>query len=196
MRTITVSGVVTSITEIIVAAPTSNNAPADGSQQSESDGGSVPAGAIAGGVVGGIAGLALVAGGIFFFMRRRKANDDKGFEDESKNAPKRNPTTSSRSGLLRHQSVKESINAPPPAYRQGSSHGQESTHSDQAVSPTSERERRNSRPLFYDQRLNPSALMGLENGSHTSIATIEDNRDYTRTLNVRLRQDDPFGDAN
>ncbi|KKY23359.1 putative wsc4-like protein [Diplodia seriata] len=52
-----------------------------------------------------------------------------------------------------------------------------------AMTPNSER--RNSRPLFYDQRLNPQPFMNLDNGSHGSIVSIEDNRDYTRTLNVR-----------
>lgn len=46
-------------------------------------------------------------------------------------------------------------------------------------------ERRHSRPLFYDQRLNPSALMDNDNNSRASIVTMQDNRDYTRTLNVR-----------
>ena len=46
-------------------------------------------------------------------------------------------------------------------------------------------ERRNSRPLIFDQRLNPNALMMEQgNGSRLSVVTMPDNRDYTRTLNV------------
>jgi LPXTG-motif cell wall-anchored protein len=43
-----------------------------GHQSSDSDNSSTPTGAIAGGVVGGVAGLALIGGLIFFFLRRRR----------------------------------------------------------------------------------------------------------------------------
>ena len=62
-------------------------------------------------------------------------------------------------------------------------HGSEST----APIPTSpDGSRRNSRPLVYDQRLNPAALMQHweMNGSRASIGTMQDQRDYSRPLGV------------
>lgn len=46
--------------------------------------------------------------------------------------------------------------------------------------------RRNSRPMVYDQRLNPHAIMqNWElNGSRGSLGTLQDQRDYSRPLNV------------
>jgi len=43
--------------------------------------------------------------------------------------------------------------------------------------------RQNSRPMIYDQRLNPNALMN-HNGSRVSVNTIDDRQDYSRPLNV------------
>lgn len=47
-------------------------------------------------------------------------------------------------------------------------------------------ERRTSRPAVSDQRLNPNAFMQHDDGSRTSVNTMQDNRDYTRTLNVSV----------
>lgn len=49
-----------------------------------------------------------------------------------------------------------------------------------------DRERRSSRPLVYDQRLNPAAIMQNwdHNGSRASVGTLQDQRDYSRPLNV------------
>jgi cell wall integrity and stress response component len=54
--------------------------------------------------------------------------------------------------------------------------------------------RRNSRPLVYDQRLNPVALMEHweHNGSRASIGTMQDQRDYSRPLGVT--NPDPLDD--
>jgi cell wall integrity and stress response component len=45
-------------------------------------------------------------------------------------------------------------------------------------------ERHGSRPMVFDQRLNPNAIMHHDDRSNTSFLSMEDNRDYTRTLNV------------
>jgi len=45
--------------------------------------------------------------------------------------------------------------------------------------------RRNSKLQVYDQRLNPTAFMQHDDGSRSSFVSMQDNRDYTRTLNVR-----------
>jgi cell wall integrity and stress response component len=70
-------------------------------------------------------------------------------------------------------------------------HGSEST----APIPNSpDGDRRNSRPLVYDQRLNPAALMEHweRNGSRASIGTMQDQRDYSRPLGVT--NPDPLDD--
>jgi hypothetical protein len=47
-------------------------------------------------------------------------------------------------------------------------------------------DRRSSRPYIFDQRLNPSAIMTLDNASRGSVASLDDSRDYGRTLNVSV----------
>jgi hypothetical protein len=37
---------------------------------------------------------------------------------------------------------------------------------------------------MYDQRLNPNALMVIDNGSRASLNTLDDHRDYGRMLKV------------
>jgi len=139
-------------------------------------------GAIAGAVVGSVVGLALIGAIVWLLLSRHRRNKET--EDAEATAtnlpPQRNTSTLSKTGLLK---TEKDYHLPPvitTTMHRSSSHGLDTTDS---ISPISER--RNSRPLFYDQRLNPTALMDLDNGSHTSIITIEDNRDYTRTLNVR-----------
>ena len=57
------------------APETSAPAPSSGSSSDSGDSGSsTNVGAIVGGVVGGVVGLALIAGGVFYWMRRRSAN--------------------------------------------------------------------------------------------------------------------------
>lgn len=147
----------------------------------------VSKGAIAGIVVGSVVGIALIGAVVFVLLSRHKRN--KGTDDSEAPAtalpPRRNTSTLSKTGLLKT----EKDPFPPPVVtttNRSSSHGLDTTDS---ISPISER--RNSRPLVYDQRLNPTALMDLDNGSHASIITIEDNRDYTRTLNVRNPDPNP-----
>jgi len=141
---------------------------------------STSGGTIAGAVIGSLLGIALIGALLFWFFFWRKRNDNKPNDTEAAGkAPQRNTSTMSRTGLL---GKSEKPPHPPVATQVKRSSTQALENSD-STSPASDR--RNSRPLFYDQRLNPSALMDLDNGSHTSILTIEDNRDYTRTLNVR-----------
>ncbi|PPJ54973.1 hypothetical protein CBER1_05633 [Cercospora berteroae] len=68
----------TATTTTSPAATTTDAAPAATSTSSDESGGSTPTGAIAGGVVGGLAVLAVIAGGIWFSMRKRKAGRGKG----------------------------------------------------------------------------------------------------------------------
>ncbi|OCK99062.1 uncharacterized protein K441DRAFT_674017 [Cenococcum geophilum 1.58] len=174
VQTITVSGAV--VVQTVTSMPT------DPSQMTQTPKKGVSKGAIAGAVVGSVVGLALIGAVVFLLLSRHKRN--KNAEDSEATAttlpPRRNTSTLSKTGLLKTE--KDSYIPPviTTTVNRSSSHGLDTIDS---ISPISER--RNSRPLFYDQRLNPTALMDLDNGSHTSIITIEDNRDYTRTLNVR-----------
>ena len=158
--------------------------PTDPSQMTQMPKKGVSKGAIAGTVVGSVVGLALIGAVVFLLLSRHKRSKDT--EDSEAPAttlpPRRNTSTLSKTGLLK---TEKDPYIPPviTTTNRSSSHGLDTIDS---ISPISER--RNSRPLFYDQRLNPTALMDLDNGSHTSIITIEDNRDYTRTLNVSSLQ--------
>lgn len=68
------SSSLTTVTKTTSATPTSSSSSSASSAKTESK--KTNTGAIAGGVVGGVAGLALVAAAIFFFMRRRGSDDD------------------------------------------------------------------------------------------------------------------------
>ncbi|KAF2808731.1 uncharacterized protein BDZ99DRAFT_38472 [Mytilinidion resinicola] len=171
VQIVTVSGSV--VTKTVTGMSTQ---PAEIVQKKHSTSG----GAIAGAVIGSLAGLALVGALLFWFFFWRKRQSDKTKDSEAAgNPPQRNTSTMSRTGLL-GKSEKPSY---PPVITNLKRSSTQALDQSASISPASDR--RNSRPLFYDQRLNPSALMDLDNGSHTSILTIEDNRDYTRTLNVR-----------
>ncbi|KAF4544702.1 hypothetical protein BFW01_g8821 [Lasiodiplodia theobromae] len=170
---VTVGGSV--VTQTVTSAPSSED-----SSSSASGGSRVSGGQIAGAVVGGLAGLALIAGGIVFFLMRMRRKQDQASHDAengSPSTPQRNVSTLSRTGLLRSGEKDYTATLPP------INTTRQSSDPSDTITPSSER--RNSRPLFHDQRLNPQPFMNLDNGSHASIVSIEDNRDYTRTLNVR-----------
>ncbi|KAF2001600.1 hypothetical protein P154DRAFT_574948 [Amniculicola lignicola CBS 123094] len=142
-----------------------------------------PTGAIAGGVVGGILGLALIIGAVIFFLRRRRQQQD---EQDAQSGIQRNTSTMSRSGLLGHR---EKPN--PPAITTTLNHNSRIGFDHESVSPVSGSDRRNSRPYIFDQRLNPSAIMAMDNTSRGSVASLDDSRDYGRELNVRNPDPDP-----
>ncbi|OCK81078.1 hypothetical protein K432DRAFT_416276 [Lepidopterella palustris CBS 459.81] len=172
VQTLTISGAV--VTQIVTTMPTSPT------QMQETPKKGSSGGAIAGTVVGSLAGISLI-GALLFWLLFYRHRRNKGAEDSEatpKAAPRRNTSTLSRTGLLK--SEKDPY---PPVVTSVKRNSSNALDNAESISPISER--RNSRPLFYDQRLNPTALMEMDNGSHASIITIEDNRDYTRTLNVR-----------
>lgn len=139
---------------------------------------------IAGSVVGGVVGLLLVMGFVvwLFWFRRRHAGDQfasDGLGGSSRGSPRRTTSMVSKTGLL--STPEKAYHLSAVAGRRGSGFG-----IDIPTSPTAFGEQQNSRPVVCDQRLNPYAvMMELDNGSSLSIGTIQDNRDYTRTLNVR-----------
>lgn len=131
------------------------------------------------GAVAGVGAIAALILWLLFFRRRR--NDDSEDTEKPRISPRRNTSTMSRTGLLKSEKPESAV----PTLTRNSVHGM-----DNLETPISER--RNSRPLFFDSRLNPSALMDHDNGSHASVISMQDNRDYTRTLGVSFQEDSMF----
>ncbi|PSN74620.1 hypothetical protein BS50DRAFT_581417 [Corynespora cassiicola Philippines] len=183
IQVVTESGV--QITKTIIITPSSS--PAQAEEQGGGGGGGGGGGsknntgAIVGGVVGGVVGLAAIIGAIFFFLwRRRRQQQD--IDDDAQSGVQRNVSTLSKAGLLRGE---KSPQYPPPIATSLNSKRASRTLDTESISPVSGSDRRNSRPYVFDQRLNPSAIMTFDNGSRGSFASLEDSRDYGRTLNVR-----------
>ncbi|KAH7061193.1 Wsc4-like protein [Macrophomina phaseolina] len=167
---------------VVTQTVTSSPSLAGAESGTGSGGSSVSGGQIAGAVIGGLAGLALIAAAVVWFLlriRRRQEQQAGDAEGGSTGGvtPQRNVSTLSRTGLLRSGEKDYTATLPP------INTTRQSSDPSDTITPISER--RNSRPLFHDQRLNPQPFLSLDNGSHASIISIEDNRDYTRTLNVR-----------
>lgn len=139
-------------------------------------------GAIVGGVVGGIGILAAVAGGVLFFLWRRRKQQQQSDQGGEGGEPgvQRYASTMSKAGLLRGEKEPQ---FPPPIAT--SFNKRQSRPMDQdSISPISASDRRNS-SFRIDQRLNPSTLFAFDNSSTASVGSLDDSRDYHRTLNVR-----------
>jgi cell wall integrity and stress response component len=138
-------------------------------------------GAIVGGVVGGVAVIGAIIGGILFYLhRRRRQQLEADVDRDGQSGVQRNVSTMSKAGLLR---MEKNPQYPPPIAT--SFNRRTSRHMDaESVSPISGSDRRSSRPYIFDQRLNPSAIMAMDNGSRGSFASLDDSRDYGRELNV------------
>ncbi|PPJ54731.1 hypothetical protein CBER1_06859 [Cercospora berteroae] len=195
MTTISGAVVTQTVTSTPVAAPESN----DGQQPlHRSDG--MSAGTIAGIVIGILAAFAILGAALFFCWRRRKQDSTEDGDGAAVAGGKRlgrNVSVLSKAGLLARtqpsmgehddsyyvtpatgqNSVRHSMMFGPsagegvnPASPLGSSHG-------------SDNSRRMSKPMVYDQRLNPSALFANAeaNGSRISM---QDQQDYSRPLGV------------
>ncbi|KAE9990929.1 hypothetical protein EG327_000700 [Venturia inaequalis] len=116
-------------------------------------------GYVAAAVIAGLLGLVFIVAGIWLFMRRKENKDgEKGFQGGSSRDMQRNISVHSKAGLLANRNGVPAINT-----------------------------RNSGQPLMDDAattRLNPNALMANDNGSKTSLNTIDDHRDYGRTLQV------------
>lgn len=145
-------------------------------------------GAVAGLTVGVIA-AAVIAGLLFFFCCWRRRKSDK---EAAAGGLKRNTSVLSKVGLLRHGSTRPGVATSAPAAVGGvaSSVPRLDTNIPTISGPSSSAsgggmlERRDSRPLFRDQRLNPNALMIHSDTSRTSVGTLQDDKDYSRPLEV------------
>lgn len=194
----TISGAV--VTQTVTSTPVAASESNDGGQQPLHRKDGISGGAIAGIVIGVIAALAAIAAAALLLWRRRKAA-----EESEPGAPPstgskrlgRNVSVLSKAGLLTgnrpsmgenrddyyatqptgQNSVRHSMMFGPgmaqgvdPSSPLGSSHGSDQT-------------RRTSKPMVYDQRLNPSALFANAeaNGSRVSM---QDQQDYSRPLGV------------
>ncbi|KAF2400778.1 hypothetical protein EJ06DRAFT_521476 [Trichodelitschia bisporula] len=169
VQVITVSG--SAVTQTVTSTPSSGQA----LQKTHS---SKPAtGIIVAATIGSILGLLALAVLVFFLrrMRKRAQQTGGGYESSSGGLMNRNTSVHSKSGLLASAS-----SVPRLTVRGVDS----SPSSGSPVDPMAER--RHSRPMFFDSRLDPNALLAHDNGSRTSVRTIEDSRDYTRPLKITI----------
>lgn len=138
-------------------------------------------GAVAGITIGVIAAVA-TAGLFFFFCCWRKRKDKGG--DGGIN---RNSSVLSKAGLLRHGSTRPTTGAavlPVSNSAPRLDTAIPGISGPPSTSTVGMLERRDSRPLFRDNRLNPNLLTVHSNTSRTSVGTLQDNEDYSRPLKV------------
>ncbi|EMC98838.1 hypothetical protein BAUCODRAFT_31100 [Baudoinia panamericana UAMH 10762] len=203
VQVVTVAGAI--VTHTVTSTPLVAPAPSSESMTFQRKG--LSGGAVAGIVIASLIGaIALVVGAVLVRRRRRQGDNDdaEGAGAAQKrsgpNSPRRNVSVLSKTGLLsrgRAPSITEK-EFDPPIYGTGHNSMRHSTFfasaaasEAQAVSPVSPLGsthedaggRRHSRPLVYDQRLNPSALFLHADGSGSRIS-VQDAQDYSRPLGV------------
>jgi hypothetical protein len=139
--------------------------------------------------LGGVAFLAALVGGIIFLLYKRRQREKKTSGDVDEFGVQRHTSTMSKHGLLR---TEKGPAHPSPTMIATNIRRSSRMMDGESVSPGSgHSDRRNSRPYIFDQRLNPSAIMIHENVSRGSFVSMDDSRDYGRTLNVRNPDPDP-----
>lgn len=151
------------VTRTVTLMPSGTSASEQSVPKAKMSSGSIIAIAVAV-VVAAIVLLAAIIVGVCCW-RRKKPHDY--IDDEPTSNLGRNTSVLSKAGLLGTTTSVQNTSESP---------GQSSV-------PISEK--RNSRLQVYDQRLNPSAFMQHDDGSRSSFVSMQDNRDYTRTLNIR-----------
>jgi cell wall integrity and stress response component len=178
------------VTQTVTTTPVVING-GDSPASAESPRRSLSSGAIAGIVLGVLLGLAAVALAAFLLWRRKKNQDAEGQGGSSK--PKRTTSVLSRTGLLsrgRPPSMAENHYDNDP-YTSSNIRNSTILGAGATVEPSSPlgtsqdniSSRRHSRPLVYDQRLNPSALFANQE-ANSSRVSIQDQQDYSRPLGI------------
>lgn len=193
-QVVTVSGAIVTQTVTSTVPRTSSSATVGADKVRPTKEG-VNTGTIVGAVVGAIVGLAAIALILFVCLRRRRRDSVDGGSNRSvrKTGLDRNASILSRAGLIpsaRDADAEKSIDDPRfGSQRQSALYAENDEPTIGTPATTYEPGnlvRRESRPLVYDQRLNPAALMqNWElNGSRASVNTMQDQRDYSRPLGI------------
>jgi len=200
-RVVTLSGAV--VTQTVTSTPLVAVNPQSSNEEFQRHG--LSGGAIAGIVIGVLIALAAFALAAFLLWRRRRNSDaaSGGSRSGPRGSPRRNVSVLSKAGLLgrgANDEMAERDYDEPLYVNTGGKSGRNSVRNSmlygagghEGVSPVSplsgsqdagESSRRHSRPMVYDQRLNPSALWAShDNGSRVSM---QDNADYSRPLEGR-----------
>lgn len=187
----TISGAV--VTQTVTSTPVVASGSHDQVPLQRQDG--LGAGAIAGIVIGVLVGVALVAIIAFLLWRRKHNADDErqgGSATGSKKRMTRNVSVLSKAGLLTRNNTRHSMGEHDdvhPTSQNSVRHSMLFAGND-GVSPVSPLDSshsgdstRHSKPMVYDQRLNPSVLFANQeaNGSRVSM---QDTQDYSRPLGV------------
>jgi cell wall integrity and stress response component len=126
-------------------------------------------------VIAAIVLLVALLVGFCCWRRKRTANSPYADDEPSEHVPQRNTSVMSKAGLLGPSS--SNTTTPP---------GESPPHRHRPPPQPVLAEHRNSRLMVFDQRLNPTAFMQHDDSSRASFVSMQDNRDYTRTLNVSL----------
>lgn len=197
-RVITISGA--PVTQTVTSTPIA--APGADTQNAVRKG--VSGGTVAGAVIGAVVGVALIFLGAIFLWRKRH-NESNNEDVESPPKPRspqrmeRNTSVLSKTGLLAAAGAgdaEKNYDDPLPYINTAGHNQRNSMFYGEPGGPSPINAigfagseglaRRDSRPLVYDQRLNPAALMHHweNNNSRASIGTMHDQRDYSRPLNV------------
>lgn len=162
IQIVTLSGAV--VTQYITTTPSLPASTGQSQSLKQTSNAGLSNGAVAGITIGAVAGAALLGALLFLCCRRRRQNADA----EEGSGIARNTSVLSRVGLLRGSRQRAPL-SPHPLQSAGA----------MTEVPSSPR------ALFVDTRLNPHALMNHTNASKTSVGTLQDDKDYSRPLEVR-----------
>ncbi|KAK5708431.1 hypothetical protein LTR97_000972 [Elasticomyces elasticus] len=202
VRVITVSGA--AVTQTVTSTPLS--VPDDNANTLPLQRKRMSSGAIAGIVIGALVGLAALLFGFFLLWRRRRETDDNETPPvvvgRGPKSPRRNISVLSRTGLLSRGQPTSMVETNPydeglhvhtgqNSVRHSMLFGATAVGAEGGVSPVSplgsthdnDSTKRYSRPMVYDQRLNPSALFANGEASRSRVS-MQDQQDYSRPLGI------------
>ena len=123
--------------------------------------------------------IALIAGIIFWILRRKRPSDTATIPSTTgNNTPQRRPSRLSQMGLIGGVQRQPTV---PSIQTSGWGPG---TSAEKSPADTLNADRRSSYPRVVDQRLEPTALWNPlhDNGSHVSVRSFRDDQDYSRRM--------------